>query len=153
MSGEEYHIEYVPESPNVGMTFVGWSAIGSLLLLLLSIGGLYAIYHGVVPTTAPPVPQTFPQPRVDASEGEELRRITGAQKAKLETWRWADSQHTTAQVPIERAMQLLAKKGADAYEPLLPPASLSSPAAAAEGAATPAATTTGASPSRPEPHK
>ena len=134
MSGEEHHIEYVPEPPSVGMAFVGWSAFGSLLLLVLAIGGLYGIYRGVVPSTPLPAPQTFPPPRVDTSEGEELLRIVDAQNKKLETWQWADSRHSMVQVPIERAMQLLAKRGADAYQPLLsqPEAALSPPTAAGE---------------------
>jgi hypothetical protein len=134
MSGEEHHIQYVPEPPSVGMAFVGWSALGSLLLLMVAIGGLFGIFYAVVPSGTLPGPQAFPQPRVDTTEREELRRITEAQHRTLETWQWADSQHSTVQIPIGRAMQLLVKKGANAYEPLLhsPEAALSSPAAAAE---------------------
>jgi hypothetical protein len=118
------------------MVFVGWSALGSLLLLVLAIGGLFGIYHAVVPSRTPPAPQAFPQPRVDTTESDELRRITDAQNKKLENWQWVDSQHSIVEVPIERAMQLLAKKGADAYHPLLssPQAALSPPTAAAERA-------------------
>jgi hypothetical protein len=135
MSGEHHHIDYVPESPNVRMTPVGWSAFGTLLLLLIAIGGLYGIYHALIPTRTLPAPQGFPQPRVDTRESEELQRLSNAQNAKLESWRWSDSQHALVQVPIERAMQLLAGKGADAYEPLLSPqAALSPPTAAAERA-------------------
>lgn len=134
MSGE-HHIQYIPESPSVRMTFVGWSAFGTLLLLVISIGGLYGIYHGVVPARTPPAPETFPQPRVDTRESEELRRINDAQNARLESWKWSDNQRSLVQVPIERAMQLLAKKGAEAYDPLLPAqAALAPPTAAAEQA-------------------
>jgi hypothetical protein len=134
MPGEGHHIQYVPEPPSVGMAFVRWAAISSLLLLLGSSGLLYAIYHGVVPGTTSRAVQTFPQPRVDTTDRDELHRITAAQNKTLETWQWADSQHTTVQVPIERAMQLLAKKGAGAYQPLLssPQTALSPPTAAAE---------------------
>ena len=160
MSGEEHHIEYVPEPPSVGMAFVGWSAVGSLLLLVVAIGALFGLFHVVVPSRAPTPPQAFPQPRVDTSESEELRRITDAQKKKLETWQWADSEHSTVQVPIERAMQLLAQKGAEAYQPLLtsPQSALSPPTAAAEraaiqpGKALPIAPD-GASSPTPEPNK
>jgi len=134
MSDERHHIRYVPESPNVGMAFVGWSALGALLLLVVSIGGLYGIYHAAAPPRVLPGPQAFPQPRVDTAESEELRRITDAQTKTLETWKWVDQQHSMVQVPIERAMELLVKKGNSAYEPLLssPQATLSEPAAAAE---------------------
>jgi hypothetical protein len=160
MSGEEHHIEYVPESPSVGMAFVGWSALGSLLLLVAAIGALFGIFHASVPSRAPTAPQNFPQPRVDTTESDELRRITDAQKKKLETWQWADSQHSAVQMPIERAMQLLAKKGADAYQPLLtsPQTALSPPTAAAERTAiqqgkAPSVASDGASSPTPEPNK
>ena len=160
MPDEGHHIQYVPEPPSVGMAFVRWSALASLLLLVGAIGLLYAIYQGVVPGTTPRAPQAFPQPRVDTTESAELHSITAAQNKKLETWQWADSQHATVQVPIERAMELLAKKGADAYQPLLssPQAALSPPTAAAErtmieqGTKTPAPPD-GANPPTPEPNK
>jgi hypothetical protein len=160
MSGEHHHIRYTPEPPNVEMTFVGWSALGSLLLLVLAIGGLFGIYQAVVPSGKPAAPQAFPQPRVDTTESDELRRITDAQHKKLETWQWADSQHSIVQVPIERAMQLLAKKGTEAYEPLLssPQAALSPPTAAAERTTiqqskTPSTAQDPASPPTPEPRQ
>ena len=135
MSGEEHHIHYAPESPKVKMTFVGWTAFGALLLLVGAIGGFYGIYHAVGPIRVLPAPQEFPQPRVDTREGEELRRIREAQSAKLQTWRWSDDQRSLVQIPIERAMELLAAKGAQAYEPLLPQQSaISPPSAAAERA-------------------
>ncbi len=160
MSGEEHHIEYVPEPPSVGMAFVGWSAVASLLLLVVSIGALLGIFHAVVPSKAPTAPQAFPQPRVDVRETDELRRVTEAQSKKLETWQWADSQHSTVQVPIERAMQLLARKGGDAYQPLLtsPQAALSPPTAAAERTAiqqgkTPSVASDGTGSQSPAPNK
>ena len=160
MSGEEHRIQYVPEPPSVGMRFVGWSAVGSLLLLFVSIGVLFVVFHTVVPSRAPMGPQAFPQPRVDTTESDELRRIADAQNKELEKWQWADDQHSTVQVPIERAMQLLTKKGADAYQPLLssPQAALSPPTAAAERTAiqqgkTPSVASDGASSQSPEPNK
>jgi hypothetical protein len=158
MSRERHHIQYIPESPNVRMTFVGWSAFGTLLLLVVSIGGLFGIYHGVVPSRTLPAPQRFPSPRVDTRESEELRGINAAQKQKLETWKWSDNQRSLIQIPIERAMQLLAKKGAEAYEPLLPAqTALTPPTAAAEQAIIQQGKTAGAptstSPSVPETQK
>jgi hypothetical protein len=115
------HIHYVPESPAVDTRGVLWCACGALLLLSVAIAGLDAIYRHVVPVKTVPAPQAFPQPRVDARDAEELRRLRAAQSKDLETWRWANDQHTLVQIPIERAMQLLAQKGAAGYDPLLPP--------------------------------
>jgi hypothetical protein len=120
------------------MTFVGWSAFSALVLLAVAIGGLTAIYNAVVRVKTQPAPAVFPQPRVDTHQTEDLHRILNAQRQKLEAWGWANDQHTLAQVPIERAMQLLATKGGSAYDPLLPPQpALSSPTSAAQRAVTP----------------
>jgi hypothetical protein len=135
LAGEKHHIQYVPEPPSISTTFVVWSALGSLLLVAIVIGGFYGLYRAAVPTANYPAATKFPQPRVDTKENEELRRIRAAQQQKLETWGWSDAGHTLVKIPIERAMQLLAAKGKDAYSPLLQPqAALSPPTAAAERA-------------------
>jgi hypothetical protein len=103
------------------------------LLLVISIVGLYGIYRAAVPRRPTPVHETFAQPRVDTHESEELHRRFESQKEKLESWGWSDAQHTLVQIPIERAMQLLAQKGNSAYAPLLSDQQvLSQPTAAAE---------------------
>lgn len=153
MPDKKHLIEYVPEPPSVGMTFVGWSAIGALLLLAVSIGGLLGIYHAIVPPIPAPSAQTFPQPQVDTGEREEMHRLRDAQNKELETWRWSDNAHSLVQIPIGRAMQLLAKKGAHAYDPLVAePSALSPPTAAAERATIQRAPD-GANIPQPEPNK
>lgn len=135
MSPKEHHIQYVPEPPSVRLTFVGWTACAALLLVFLAIFGGYGVYRAAVSPRPLPGPQAFPQPRVDTSDRAELHRIRDAQNATLNAWRWADDQHSLVQIPIERAMQLLAAKGANALDPLLPAqAALSPPTAAAEQA-------------------
>jgi len=133
MAGDKHHIQYVPEPPSVSMTFVGWSALAGMLLVAVAIGAFYYVYRAAVPTTNYSGATTFPQSRVDTQERDELHRIRAAQRQKLETWGWADSEHTLVKIPIERAMQLLATKGNDAYAPLLQSQqALSPPTAAAE---------------------
>lgn len=136
----EHHIQYVPELPTVELRVVVWSAIAALLLLGGAIGSLYAIYQSAVPIRTVPAPKPFPQPRVvtHAADVAELHRLAAEQSERLKTWRWANDQHTLVQIPIDRAMKLLAQKGSGAWAPLLPPRSaLSSPTAGAENAITP----------------
>jgi hypothetical protein len=133
MPGEKHLIQYVPEPAGIRTAVVGWSAVGTLILLAISIGGLFGIYRMAVPRTPAPSEQTFPKPQVDTSEREEMHRLRDAQNKVLETWRWSDEQHSTVQIPIGRAMQLLAGKGDHAYDPLLPEQSaMAPPTAAAE---------------------
>ena len=137
----EEHLRYVPESSAVDLRGVGWPALAVLVLLGLAIGGLYAVYDYGVPVKTPPPSQTFPAPRLATHQDEiaETRRLAAEQSQRLNTWRWANDQHTLVQVPIDRAMKLLIDKGGDAWSPLVPPQpALSSPTAAAQRAVTPA---------------
>jgi hypothetical protein len=148
VSAEE-HIHYAPESASVELRVVVWAAIASLLLLGSSIGGFYEIYRREVPVKTVPAPQDFPQPRVvtHAAEVEQLHRLATEQSERLKTWRWANDQHTQVQIPIDRAMQILVQKGADAWAPLLPPQpALASPTAGAENAITPTVSPPGKQP-------
>ncbi len=133
----ESHMQLPPESSAVSTRGVTWAAVGALLLLAVAIGAFHIIYQASVPVKTVPPPQPFPQPRVDTQERDELQRLLAAQKKELETWRWANEDHTLVQVPIERAMELLVQEGRDAYAPLLPPQpALSSPTAGAQRATT-----------------
>jgi hypothetical protein len=144
------HVHYAPERPAVNARGVVWTALACLALLGGAIGGLHALYQFNVPVKAPPAPERFPQPRVNARESDELHRLLSTQRRDLETWRWANDQHTLVQIPIERAMRLLAQQGGNAYAPLLPPQpALSSPAAGAQKALTPNETGTPTAATRP----
>ena len=68
-----------------------------------------------------------------------LRRVLSEQRARLSGYAWADRDKTLVRIPIERAMQLIVRKGAQAYDPLAPAAP------ALSGQAPP--TTSGAAPS------
>jgi hypothetical protein len=137
----EEHLRYLPESSAVDLRGVAWPALAVLILLGLAIGGLYAVYDFSTPVKTPPPPEMFPTPRLATHQNEiaETRQLAAEQNQRLNTWRWANDQHTLVQVPIDRAMKLLVDKGNDAWSPLLPsePA-LSSPTAGAQRAVTPA---------------
>jgi hypothetical protein len=136
----EEHVRYAPESSAVDLRAVTWPALAVVMLLGFAIGGLYAAYEFSLAVKTPAPPQTFSTPRVTTHENEitERRRLAAEQNQRLNSWRWANDQHTLVQVPIDRAMQLLVAKGREAWSPLLPPKpALSSPTAGAQRAVTP----------------
>ncbi len=135
----EEHIRYVPESASVDYRIVILAAAASLLLVGGAIGVLYATYQHSVRVKDVPAAQTFPQPRVAPAQAEAAERaqLAAEQKQRLETWQWANPEHTLLQIPIERAMQLLAERGGDAWAPLVPPQTvLALPTSAARNATT-----------------
>jgi hypothetical protein len=115
------HVRYTPEPPAINARGVAFTALACLALLGGAIGSLHALYQRTVPVKAPPAPTQFPAPRVESGESEELTRLHAAQRRQLETWRWADQEHTHVQIPIERAMTLLVQQGSKAYAPLVTP--------------------------------
>jgi hypothetical protein len=134
------HAKGLPETSLVHAKSLGWIGAGSLVFLGLTIGVLGAIYSREVPIKTMPIPQLFPQPRVQVDQRAELRQLLEKQRRSLESYRWANDQHTLIQIPIKRAMSLIAKKDAEAYDPVaVIPGGLSSPAAAAARATMPKA--------------
>jgi hypothetical protein len=133
-----HHGKGVPERANVDARHLVWLGGAALLLLGGAIFGLGAIYRHEVPIETMPQPQAFPQPRVVPDETAELKQLLQKQQRALSSYRWANQQHTLVQIPIERAMRIIAQKGAHAYDPIAAaPGALSSPQAGAERATTP----------------
>jgi hypothetical protein len=135
MSTDE-HIRYVPESAAINNRLVLAAGAAALLLVAGTIAGFYLIYNAAVPEKSVPAPQQFSAPRVVTHDQDvaQLRRLRDEQSERLQTWRWANDQHSLVQIPIDRAMELLVQKGADAYAPLASSSALSAPRAAAQQA-------------------
>jgi hypothetical protein len=126
------------ESPEVPTCTVLLAAFGVLLLVFGTVGVLGAIYYREVSVQKMPAPEKFPQPRVETKDKEERLRIEAEQTRRLDGYRWVDRKDGIVQIPIERAMQLLASEGMQAYAPLVPAQALTSPAAGAQRVITPA---------------
>ena len=135
-----HHGGGLPEPPGVDARRLLWLAGAALLLMFGAVGGLGTLYEYKVPQQTVPAPRNFPQPRVAAGEPEELQRILSRQRDELKAFHWADKEHTRIQIPIERAMKLIAQKGDHGYDPVAnPPGALTSPRAGAERSVTPSA--------------
>lgn len=125
------------ETPEVSTRSLLYIAAGFLVMLACAVGLLHAMYVHAVPDQTLPAPEMFPQPRVQTGQVEQLHLVEDAQTRRLSEYAWVDRNQGLVQIPIDRAMQLLAGEGAKAYDPLLPPQSLGSPEAGAERLTTP----------------
>lgn len=133
----ETHGDETLETPAIDTRHVLLVGFSVLLLIGAAIGLLDAVYQWKVRVQSPPPPKTFPAPRVQAGQADELHRIQAEQLRRLGEYRWVDRTQGLVQIPIERAMQLIAQKGAQAYGPLAPASALSSPTAGAQRTVTP----------------
>lgn len=97
--------------------------VGTALFLGVSMGGLYAYYTLSGGQDFGPSASHFPFPELQSNPPGDLRAFQAEQQAELKSYGWVDREHGVIRIPIERAMQIIAGRGADAYSPLQAPPS------------------------------
>jgi len=103
---------------HLNMTAIVGAAVGCLLFLCLAIAGLHAVYRADVPRVPAAAPREFPEPRLRTDESAQLDQLLAEQQRHLTGYHWIDRPNGIVAVPIERAMQLIARRGGDAYKPV-----------------------------------
>ena len=93
---------------------------GFFIFVVAAAIGLFFFYKALARDTTFVKVEEFPSPRLqtraDGLRDPEIAR----QQADLQRFRWIDRAHGAFQIPIERAMRLVAARGARAYEPVAP---------------------------------
>lgn len=121
------------EPAGVSLRPVLWGAFASIALMLGAIWGLSAVYNRWTLNRTLSPPEQFPSPRVQTHQAEQRQELLAAQRQQLMGYAWADQGKTLVRIPIERAMDIIAQRGAQAYAPLLPPGpATAAPASEAE---------------------
>jgi len=111
------------EAPGVATRSLILIGLGLLVTVLVSLAIVALAFlwrQGHLPIGArpPQAPALFPEPRLQVHPGAELAAVRAAENAKL---------GPKAALPIEAAMQAIARRGAAAYAPLLPPVKENAP--------------------------
>ena len=108
------------ESPAVREGAVAAIMAGFFIFVVAAAIGLFFFYKALARDTTFVKVEEFPSPRLqtlaDGLRDPEIAR----QQADLQRFRWLDRAHGAFQIPIERAMRLVAARGARAYEPAAP---------------------------------
>ena len=104
--------EVLDIKPKAAMAF----ALGLLLMLAgVFAATLFVFGHFVLHTQGQPNPATevnsFPEPRLQVTPGQDLEMMTEANRKTLETYGWIDRTSGVARIPIERAMDIVADQG------------------------------------------
>ena len=63
-------------------------------------------------SVATPSPRRFPEPRLEARSGEDLRALLKSQRDQFESYAWVDRGRGLARIPVARAMEIVAGRGA-----------------------------------------
>jgi hypothetical protein len=99
-------------------------AVGLLVtiaVLVIVISVFAGSVTGIPVTVGPPAelsrglaggpPPTPPAPRLEAQPGQDLAAYRDFEQAKLSTYRWVDRQAGLVAIPIDQAMDVVAKQG------------------------------------------
>ena len=110
------------ERTDADPALIGWLALGVAAFLIATPLTLMTLYPeadrlGGVPANLP-LP---PPPRLQVQPKGDLDRLRATEQAQLTTFGWVDRTRQTAHIPIEHAMELLARRGLDGWPPSSPP--------------------------------
>jgi hypothetical protein len=102
------------ENDRIATRPVGLTGAATLLIVILATGFAFATLRGrrIVGTHDEPLPSgtlgIVEQGAIlDAHRASDLQR---AQRARLTQYRWLDERHDSAEIPIDRAMAIVAEK-------------------------------------------
>ena len=98
-------IGFVVTSIVVMAFVVAWWLLGALVKHEAMTSGQPHPLAETVGRTTPPPPRLQPNPRSD------LLALRAKEQATLETYGWIDREHGVVRIPIERAIDTLAKRG------------------------------------------
>lgn len=82
----------------------GWLAVGVTFV----VAAMYVLWREL-PASPPLVPPSPTGAPLQAHAPEERRTEQALQRQRLEQYRWKDEQHQYAQIPIERAMDIVVR--------------------------------------------
>jgi hypothetical protein len=100
------------EPADIGRGFIG-GAFGLLLvsLAVVTLGVLWLFpLPGTDRTLHTPLP-VYPEPRLQPNPRQEMQRFLAAEQAELKTYGWIDKAHGIVRIPIDVAMDKVARSG------------------------------------------
>jgi hypothetical protein len=122
-------------SPQVATLPILLTALAGLLFLALSMIGFAFVYAYYGPSRAAPPPEAFPAPELQPDDSsQELDDLLAKQRKQLQSYGWANAEHTLVIIPIARAMQIIAGRGAKGFDPIVSQATATSPPPPVTGA-------------------
>ena len=111
------------EPDRVRSTPILATVFGFTLLAALCAVALLFYYNALVGPGLNVPPRQFRAPELQTSPLQDLERLQSAQGARIGRYGWIDQGKGLYRIPIERAMEIVASKGAGALEPLEQPPS------------------------------
>jgi len=102
---------------DLDVSYVRWFSLGVVLLVIVTAAAAFAMLGGFrVPHAPAAVPGaeesgSAPFATLQSAPQDELRAYRRGKATELEGYRWVDRAGGVVQIPIERAMELMAAEG------------------------------------------
>ena len=106
------------EKPDVRAGVLASVLAGFFAFVLLAATGLFVFYHSRARDATFVEVQAFPVPRLQTLSDGLTDPDIARQKSALDQARWVDRAKGVFQIPIDEAMQVIAGRGAEAYDPI-----------------------------------
>jgi hypothetical protein len=111
----EGHATGGPAAPDVAIRPIVLCALGAVVFVGLTLVGLRLYGPFRVPDRVEQPARPFPAPALQVHPPDDLAAMRRAQAARLEGYAWVDRDAGIARIPVARAMEILAARGAAAY--------------------------------------
>jgi hypothetical protein len=106
------------EKPTVRADLIAAVMASFLVFAVVAAFGLFFFYQSLAHNAAYISVNVFPSPRLETHNDGLRDPEIAKQQANLHRFRWIDRAHGVFQMPIERAMRLVAGRGDRAYDPV-----------------------------------
>jgi hypothetical protein len=110
----DIRLDEVRERQNLWSGWVLLVSLGTAAFLVLTMAGTWLFYHAIGRLGPDRPPSAFPGPHLQTDPAGELRDFLAAQAVTL---RGTTPEGGRRRIPIERAMEIIAARGAAAYDP------------------------------------
>ena len=126
MAENKHELEHQPEvgheASDVNAWAIGKFAIALVLLCIGSVALLLGLFHYFITREGPPPPKAYsdlaragvkqpPAPQLETTPVLQLQRERAEEDRMLNSYGWIDKEHGIVRIPIEKAIDLLARKG------------------------------------------
>jgi hypothetical protein len=117
------------QSFDLNVSFMRWFSFGILVLIIITAAAAFAMLGGfriplprAASAAAPDTPGSATQPftTLQSAPQDDLRSYRRDKAGALESYRWIDRADGVVQIPIERAMELVAAEGSAQATPAVP---------------------------------
>lgn len=115
--GDDEGLQEVRRPEDLDLRWIVRVGLGTGGFVIASLAATWLFYREAAEPGRFRPPARFPEPRLQSDPAGDLRDFRAQQAKELEGYAWADRERGLVRIPVARAMELVAGRGAAAYDP------------------------------------